>query len=142
MMPNDSSSPVRSLLKRVRLSEFEDNALKNGANPPSTITWCRGHHEEAAAVIQQRFNVIVSNNPWIAGRIVQENGKNYLEFQQRMLDTTVGPPLFRHLTSNDESSPSIFSRETPLRDLGQKCADAGLILRFQHNFDIRSLILG
>lgn len=134
MMP-DSSSPARSSLERVRLSEFEDNALKNGANPPSTITWCTGSHEEAAAVIQQRFKVVVSNNPWIAGRIVQENGKNYLEYQQPMLDKneTGGPLLFRHLTSADES-PSI-SRKTPLRDLGKKCADAGLILRFQHNFD-------
>jgi len=131
MTSDDNSNNTAS----TRLTAFEDAALRNGANPPSSITWCAGSSaHQASLILQQRLSKILDANPWLAGRIVQrEDGTNVLEYHQTIPDAAVATSRIFRVIDESSSTSLNLSKTTPFGKVGRTLADAGLLLRFAHD---------
>ena len=120
--------------RQTRLNAFEDSTLQTGVNPSSTITWfntnqylfntaCSGALDVATAAswaIEERLRAVLVANPWLAGKIVKDDGNYCLRYKDTPSTKDEIHRMFRYIPSS-----SLFTRRTPYFELGSVLAKEG-----------------
>lgn len=78
-----------SFMAWVQLTEQEENFLKMGLAPISTVTWFEGDIHEAQDLIKERMQRIIELNPYLTGKFQKRQGHYHIVYSKDKSDISV-----------------------------------------------------
>lgn len=111
-------------IETTQLTSVESKMLSAGFTPIATLTWFDGNPEEAASILQKRVQAVVEQNPWLAGRLIQQSDKAFLVYSP-IVNAEKARKMFCHFREPIES----VHRRTPIAEIAKTLTEASVLLR-------------